>query len=156
MLAVVAAVTAGLQLVYSGAEYAAGVVFTSSDERSVPPLTPNQVLNPPRAGVPDRLPQGRMIDTFPKNPRRITYVEPNPVVKIINPDAVLPEGIEEAYLKRLSRGFQVRTLGMQSRAWELDPNLKVTRNPAPRAYLPHSNITPTPCLQQQEKELHHR
>lgn len=145
LMAVVAAVTAGVQLAYSSASYAAGVVLSPPTEKDPAALTPLQRQHIPRTAGTRRLPQGRMIDTFRKDPSNTTYHDPNPVVKAINPDAILPAGFEKAYLNRISDAFVVRCFGDNARLWEMDPNLKVASYITPRVLLPQSNITAEKC-----------
>jgi len=141
---VIAALTAGIQLVYSSALYAGGVVMKQPDDQQPAPLTPAEKRSLPRVSR-TNLPSVAMINKFPIDVRNTFYPEPNPVAKYVNTEAILPAGYYDAYLKRYSDGHFVNYPGRNQRAWMFDPNLNVGQFQAPLQRLPSVDITPQPC-----------
>lgn len=143
LLPVIAALTAGIQLVYSSAVYADGIAMKDSRDQQPPPLTPSEKRSLPRTSV-NNLPSVAMIKKFPIDVRNTTYPEPNPAAKNINPDATLPADYYRAYLER-QKGYYTIYPGRNQRYWMMDPNLNVGTYQAPLQKFVSANITPTPC-----------
>lgn len=153
LLPVVAALAAGVQLAYSSASYAAGIVLSPPTKDEPPPLTPEQRKNIPRVNK-RILPQTAMYQKFRKDYSNTTYVEPNPAAKIINTEATLPPSFYDAYSDRISRMTLVVTPScVYSR---LDPNLKVAQYISPRVQYLSSNITAQQCQPADLDILQHR
>lgn len=139
LLPVIAAVTAGIQLVYSSARYAAEIVLKPPTNDQPAPLTPAQKRNLPRVAK-RILPQGSMYEKFARDHRNTYYQEPNPAARNVNPEATLPPGYYAAYQQRLSRAFLVKCIGSNQRQWMMDPNLKVAYCIPPRESNQAANI----------------
>lgn len=145
VLPIITSLAAGIQMFYSAAGWTQGVTTESQSNEYPPPLTKEQHRNLPRTST-KRLPQGVAYDKFRRDPyNRHYYQQPNPDVKCIDHEAVLPAGFEDQYKRLITKRFNVRHLGGTGRVWMLDPNLKVAFQNPPRIQLPSSNIIPEQC-----------
>ena len=112
-----------------------------SDNRA-PQFSTEEMQNIPIARGGD-LQRGTLINKFARDSFNIAYREPNPDLRHINPEAVLPNGFAEAYQRLRGENFLWVTPGGSAPLAKLDPNLlQGTVFPAPQQFLPRAELKP--------------